>query len=206
MKITNQLLKQIIKEELENVLNERGYDEDYDVYSTEKKFARRAKQHQQDMDSFHAKHEREEAEYQKQRKEEEEALERSNRHKAAVKNRHYRKVRDLMVNYVENRMDEEYGLGMRHDIEKLISKGGGIVVPEGRFRNNELYDLDDIAVALIDKELKDGTKMEYLKEDPKLYGKTIGYQLFKLITPIAKKNRSFFKKAGNFISGKGFRQ
>ena len=206
MKLTNQLLKKIIKEELENVLSERSYDDDYDVYANEKKFARRDKQQKQDMDSFFAKHDREEAEYQKQKKEKESNREMMNQARAVVRKKQVRKVRDLMVNYVETRMDQEYGLGMRYDIEKLIKKGGGIVVP-GPFGDNELHDLEDISVAFIQKALKSGdVNMKDLDEEPKLYGKTIGFKVFKEIAAIAKKNRSFFNKAGNFISGKGFKQ
>lgn len=206
MKLTNKQLRKIIKEELEKVLKEDhpGYG-GYDPYANEKKFARRDKEHRQELDAMYAKYDTEEAEYRKKKKEDEEALKRSNSYKATIKNKYYRKVRDRAIPYFENKINETYGLG-RSDIEKLLSKEGGVVVPEGRFKNNELYDLEDIAVALIDKQLKDGLRLKDIKEDPKLIGNTIGIDMFELIDPIIRKNRTFLNKVGNFMFGGGYKE
>ena len=44
------------------------------------------------------------------------------------------------------------------------------------------------------------------EEEPELYGKTIGFKVFKAALPAVTDNRSFMKKAGNFFKGRGFKQ
>ena len=201
MKITNEQIRQIIKEELEHVLNEEfisdaeaagkeAFGDKYikrnDPRIRTNRFVKREFERQQsilDHAKIGVKHER-----------------------GRTKDKRTKdKVKQLAVDYAKSRFEKDYGMSIK-DVEDLIKKQRGLKTGVPGFTSKDLYTLEEIATAFIKLGMKEDLTIKDFEEEPELYGKTIGFKVFKAALPAVTDNRSFMKKAGNFFKGRGFKQ